>query len=100
MKKAPIPENEQKRLAVLRELGILDTAPEERFDALTREAAKYFKVPISTITIMDENREWYKSHQGTPEKQGPRDISFCGHAMMAEDVFIVNDTKKRPEIRR
>lgn len=94
MKKAPIPKNEQQRLAVLRELGILDTVPEERFDAITREAQDYFKVPISTVTLIDKDREWFKSHPGVQEQQGPRDVSFCGHAMMADDVFVINDTKK------
>ena len=76
---APIPSNEKERLCALNDLKILDTANEERFDILTQEALERFSVPISTITLVDT-------------KQGPRDISFCGHALMSEVVMIVEDT--------
>ncbi|MFA6006312.1 MAG: GAF domain-containing protein [Candidatus Paceibacterota bacterium] len=92
MQSAPLPENEEERLKKVIELGILDTEPEERFDAITRDAIKAFDVPISTITIMDSNREWYKSCQGVDVKEMPREVSFCAHAMLAKDTFIVEDT--------
>jgi len=94
MQSAPIPVNEKERLQQVMKLGILDTEPEERFDAITREAMQAFKVPISTITIIDEQREWYKSCQGLDVKESPREISFCAHAMLARDVFIIEDTLK------
>ena len=92
MQTAPIPGNESERLAALHGLGLLDTKPEPRFDEITKEATRQLKMPISTISILDENREWFKSCQGVSAKEGPRDISFCGHALLAADVFVVEDT--------
>jgi len=94
MKPAPIPPNEHERLMSVHRLGILDTEPEERFDCLTREAAKKFNVPITAISILDDNREWYKSCQGLTEPEGDRHTSFCGHALLADQLFIVEDTLK------
>lgn len=92
MQLAPIPANEAERQRAVDALGIVDTSREERFDVLTREAIKVFGVPISTITIIDKDREWFKSCQGLDAKEGPRAISFCGHAMLARDICIVEDT--------
>jgi PAS domain S-box-containing protein len=94
MKKAPIPKNEKERLLSLEKLGLLDTEPEERFDRITSVATKIFNVPISTLTLVDSKREWFKSCIGLPAKEGDRAISFCGHALLAKDVFVVPDTKK------
>ncbi len=92
---APIPKNEDARLKALYKLKILNTPPEERFDEITRKAVRMFNVPISTVTLIDRDKEWYKSCQGLGGVCcGPRDISFCGHAMMTENVFIVEDTLK------
>lgn len=94
MKKAPIPSNEEDRLAAVRKLGILDTAKEERFDRITEEAAKKLGVPISAISIVDEGREWYKACYGLDVREGNRDISFCGHAIESQEVLVVEDTLK------
>jgi GAF domain-containing protein len=94
MQKAPMPENEAERLEAVHRVGILDTKPEERFDALTREAMEKLKVAMSTVSILDSNREWFKSCMGSEQKEGDRSISFCGHALLAKDLFIVNDTLK------
>ncbi len=77
-------------------LGLLDTKPEERFDAITREATEVFNVSMSTITIIDDKREWYKSCQGLDEREAPRSASFCAHAMLGRgnDVFVVEDALK------
>ncbi len=91
---APIPVNEKERLESLRSLEILDTEPEERFDRITKLATKIFNVPISTVTLVDANREWYKSVCGLDAHEGDRAISFCGHAMLADEIFIVPDTTK------
>ena len=99
MRKAPIPVFEKDRLCAVQNLKILDTAGEERFDSITKEAVSKFSVPISTITIIDKDREWYKSAQGLKQKQGPRDISFCGHALLHEDIYIVEDTLNDPIFR-
>lgn len=92
MQAAPLPHDEADRLKKVHALGLLDTKPEERFDAITREALEVFQVPISTITIMDEKREWYKSCQGLSTKEAPREISFCAHAMLSRQICIVEDT--------
>ncbi len=94
MKKAPIPKNEKKRLLSLHKLGLLDTKPEKRFDRITKTATKIFNVPISTLTLVDSKREWFKSCVGLPAKEGDRAISFCGHALFTKDVFVIPDTKK------
>src|SRR3989338_9651519 len=94
MKKAPIPKNELERIASLYAMDILDTAPEERFDRLTKTATQIFHVPISTLTLIDANREWFKSCQGLNQTEGDRAISFCGHALVADDVFVIPDTRK------
>lgn len=93
---APIPKDEKKRLISLQTLAILDTPSEERFDRITKLALSLFNVPISTVTLVDSQREWFKSCQGLPQREGKRAISFCGHALLSEDLFIVPDTKKDP----
>jgi GAF domain-containing protein len=92
MQKAPIPINDKERVCAVEGLKLLDTASEERFDRLTREAIKRFSVPISTITLVDKDREWFKSVQGLQVREGPRDISFCGHALMSQIILVINDT--------
>ena len=94
MQLAPIAEDEEKRIEALHSMAILDTKPEERFDVLTREATKKLNVPIATINIIDSQREWFKSCQGLDEKESKREISFCGHALLAKYIFIVGDTLK------
>lgn len=91
---APIPKDEKERLRSLRQLNILDTPPEERFDRITRLATRLFKVPISTITLVDSDREWFKSCQGLDAREGKRAISFCGHAMLADGFFVISDARK------
>lgn len=94
MKSAPIPDNEIERLLSLHKLGLLDTRPEERFDRITRTATKIFNVSISTLTLVDAKREWFKSCQGLSDREGSRAISFCGHALLANKIFVIPDTKK------
>jgi len=92
MKNAPIPKYEKERMEALHSLNILDTKPEERFDVLTKMATKMLSMPISVVSIVDSDREWYKSCEGLTVKEGGRKESFCGHALLSEDVFIVEDT--------
>ncbi len=91
MLEAPIPGNEKERLTALKDLEILDTAPEERFDRITKTAQRLFNVPICTLSLIDSHREWFKSCQGLDDSQGPRAISFCGHAILEENVFVIPD---------
>lgn len=92
MKKPETPQDEQARLETLRSLSILDTPPEERFDRLTRMAKRLFGVPIALVSLVDENRQWFKSCFGLSVSETSRDISFCGHAILGKDVFIIPDT--------
>lgn len=94
MKKAPIPTFEKERICAVHALNILDTATEERFDVITEEAIEKLSCPISTITIIDTEREWYKSFRGVDVQEGQRDFSMCGHAMLADTMTIVEDTWK------
>jgi diguanylate cyclase (GGDEF)-like protein len=94
MKSPAKPANEQARLNILHSLDILDSSPEERFDRLTRLARKLFDVPIALISLVDAERQWFKSSSGLDIKQTPRDISFCGHAILHDDILAVTDTSK------
>ena len=96
---APIPKNEEDRICAIIGMKILDTEAEERFDRITKKATELFNVPISTITIIDRDREWYKSEQGMDDQEGPRNISFCGHALVQEDILIIEDTSKNDDFK-
>ena len=84
MKRPDTPDDEETRLKTLRSLNILDTLPEERFDRLTRMAKYMFDVPIALVSLVDENRQWFKSRLGLHSRETPRDISFCGHAILGK----------------
>lgn len=88
------PFNERARLEALRSLNVLDTPAEERFDRLTRLAQRMFGVSIALVSLVDEDRQWFKSRAGLEASEMPRDISFCGHAILGNDIFIVPDTTK------
>ena len=92
MKAPATPENEISRLKTLKSLNILDTMPEERFDRLTRIARRVFDAPIALVSLVDENRQWFKSCMGLDTRETSRDISFCGHAILADNFFIISDT--------
>ena len=92
MELAPIPPNEKERLDAVLELKILNTKPEERFDRITKTAVKKLRVPIAAISILDSDREWYKSHQGLRFKEWPRSTSFCGHIISHNYIFVIEDT--------
>jgi diguanylate cyclase (GGDEF)-like protein len=94
MQEAPIPCNDAERLETLRALRILDSAPEERFDRLTRMARRMFGVPISLVSIVDSNRQWFKSAQGLEATETPRAVSFCGHAILGDEVFMIEDASQ------
>lgn len=91
MIEAPTPVNESERLATLQALQLLDTAQEERFDRVTRLARRLFDVPIVLVSLVDAERQWFKSRQGLTAAQTRRDISFCGHAIAEDDVMVVNN---------
>ncbi|WP_327196062.1 GAF domain-containing protein [Noviherbaspirillum sp. Root189] len=90
----PLPANEHIRVSTLRSLALLDTAPEERFDRVTRIAGRVFDVPIALVSLIDSDRQWFKSCIGVDVSETPRDISFCGHAILGEEIPLVPDAKQ------
>ena len=89
MKTPDIPPDEDARLAELRSLNVLDTIAEERFDRLTRMAKRLFGVDVALVSLVDENRQWFKSCAGMELSETPRNISFCGHAILGEGALVV-----------
>lgn len=88
----PFPENEQERLKELEEYQILDTAPEQEFDDLTALASFICETPIALITLLEKDRQWFKSKVGMDADENARELAFCSHAIMQEQVMIVADT--------
>ena len=91
--------HELERLKSLDDFQILDTAPEEAFDRITRVAMMALDVPISLVSLVDEKRQWFKSRQGLEAPETPREISFCTHAIKENQPFIVNDTHEDSRFR-
>lgn len=94
MKKPDIPADESSRIATLHSLNLLDTSPEERFDRLTRLARRIFSAPISLVSLVDSHRQWFKSAQGLEARETPREISFCGHAILDDELLLISDALK------
>lgn len=92
MIKAQLPKNEIARLNALGQFKILDTDPEKPFDDITQLAASICGTPISLISLIDANRQWFKSKVGLEVTETHRDLSFCSHAILESDIFIVPDT--------
>ncbi|MBA3531997.1 MAG: GAF domain-containing protein [Ardenticatenales bacterium] len=96
MQPASLPPNEVERLASLRDLGILHTPAEERFDRITRTAARLFQVPIALISLVDADHQWLKSRQGFFEQAVDRTVSFCAHALLQDALFVISDSHLDP----
>lgn len=88
------PQNESDRQAALDATGLLDSAAEERFDRYTRLVRRLFDVPVALVSLVDRDRQWFKSRQGLDATETPREVSFCGHAILEDEVFIVEDASK------
>lgn len=88
---APQPSNESERLRELMRYEVLHTQYEEDFDDIVRLASSICETPISTITLIAQNQQWFKAHIGVPHRDGDRDTSFCGHAIMGTDLMVVPD---------
>ncbi len=92
--KPPIPEDEARRLEVLKAYEILDTAPEQAFDRLTTLAAQICEAPIALVSLVDRDRQWFKSRFGLDAPETPRDLAFCAHAILENDVLVVPDATR------
>ena len=98
---APTPPNEEERLAELEGLNLLDTASEADFDQVTARLTRLFNVPMALVTLVDKNRQWFKSQAGLPAdlaetRSTSRDISLCGHVIAKDEVLIVRDLARDP----
>ncbi|MRG95922.1 GAF domain-containing sensor histidine kinase [Polyangium spumosum] len=91
MKAAPPPSDEIERLVALSEAAILDTPPEPAFDDLTRLAAAICRTPIALVSLVDRERQWFKSKVGLDASETPREVAFCAHAILGEQLFLVPD---------
>jgi len=92
----PFPENESLRLQALHEQALLDTQPEERFDRITRLAQQMFGVQIALVSLVDAERQWFKSRQGLDACETGRDVSFCGYAILNREIFHIADARLDP----
>lgn len=91
MKKAPLPKDEAERLQTLRDYEILDTSRHDAFDELTQIAADVLGMPIALISLVDEKRQWFKSRVGLDATETSRDVAFCAHAILGQEIFEVTD---------
>ena len=90
---APIPDNEFARLASLRRMQLLSTPDEAAFDRVTRTAQRLFDVPVALVSLIDAERQWFKSCIGLPVRETPRAVSFCGHAILDDELLVVEDAR-------
>lgn len=92
--KVPIPKDEPDRLIDLHQFAILDTLPEAEFDHIALLASQICQTPIAVISLVDSDRQWFKSKVGLSFSETSRDVAFCAHAIMQHDLFIVSDASK------
>jgi PAS domain S-box-containing protein len=97
--KAALPSNEAVRLETLQRYGILDTLPEQEFDDLTKLAAEICRTPVAMVSLVDANRQWFKSKVGFDISETPRDLAFCAHAILKPEVMVVPDAQADPRFK-
>ena len=91
---APPTEDEDARLKALKRLDILDTLEEQAYDDLTLLAAQICGTPIALVSLIDQDRQWFKSHHGLDARETPRNVAFCAHAIHGNKLFLVEDSEK------
>lgn len=96
MQIAPLPTDEAERLQELRSYGVLDTQPEQAFDDITEIARALAETPVAIVSLVDENRQWFKSCLGLDAQETPRNVAFCSHAILQRTPLIVPDALKDP----
>ena len=99
MQAPELPDNEEERLATLRSLHILNTPRHDRFDRYTRISSQMFDMPIALISLIDRDRQWLKSSVGLDVEETPRDVSFCGHAILGDGVFEIQNSRRDKRFR-
>src|SRR6201996_9869186 len=92
--KAALPDNEADRLAALYSLNVLDSAPEKDFDDIASLASSVCRVPMSLVSLVDADRQWFKARTGTDLIETSRDLSFCAHAILGRDLLVVPDARQ------
>lgn len=90
----PLPNNETKRLEALRKYKILDSSPEAAYDSITALAATICEVPTAFISFVDKDRQWFKSKVGLDVCETDREVAFCAHTIMRDDVLVIEDAKE------
>ena len=93
MKIAPLPANEQERLSALLKYDILDTEPEAAFDSMVHLASYICQTPIAAISLVDEDRQWFKAIVGLDARETSRSVAFCAHTILQDETMIVPDAK-------
>lgn len=91
--------SEQDRLKALKSTRLLDSLREEKFDSITRLAANALHTDIALISLIDENRQWFKSTHGLDETETPREVAFCHHTIMQDDIMVVNNASEDPRFK-
>ena len=91
---SPLTPGEQRRLETLRLYHILDTAAEKVFDDLTHLASQICQTPISVVSLVDQDRQWFKSKQGLDVSETPREVAFCAHTIESDELFVVEDAQQ------
>ena len=99
MIEAPLPPDEAARVRALHDLGLLFTPAEERFERITRLAARFLRMPMTLISLLDSSTAWFKAAHGVRATETPRAISFCAYAILGDDALVVADTLEDPRFR-